>query len=59
MIDLGRWFNEEIGVPHEGDSGDVPVEYRDEEHGHDDDDDSHRNRAYRYGDEDDGEDGRH
>ncbi|WP_283434909.1 DNA gyrase inhibitor YacG [Neorhodopirellula lusitana] len=30
MIDLGRWFNEEIGVPFEGDSGDAPVEYRDE-----------------------------
>jgi endogenous inhibitor of DNA gyrase (YacG/DUF329 family) len=30
-IDLGRWLDESIGVPFEGDSGDVPVEYRDEE----------------------------
>lgn len=31
MIDLGRWFNEEISVPHEGEAGETPVEYRDEE----------------------------
>jgi len=31
MIDLGRWFNEDIGVPHEGSPGETPVEYRDEE----------------------------
>jgi endogenous inhibitor of DNA gyrase (YacG/DUF329 family) len=31
QIDLGRWLDESIGVPFEGDSGDVPVEYRDEE----------------------------
>ena len=30
-IDLGRWLDESIGVPFEGDSGDAPVEYRDEE----------------------------
>ncbi|WP_322975332.1 DNA gyrase inhibitor YacG [Aporhodopirellula aestuarii] len=30
LIDLGRWFNEEIGVPFEGEPGDTPVEYRDE-----------------------------
>ena len=30
-IDLGRWLDESIGVPFEGDSGDVPVEYRDDE----------------------------
>lgn len=30
LIDLGRWFNEEIGVPHEGHPGETPVEYRDE-----------------------------
>ena len=30
LIDLGHWLDEEIGVPHEGDPGDVPVEYRDE-----------------------------
>ncbi|EMI53705.1 zinc-binding protein [Rhodopirellula sallentina SM41] len=30
LIDLGRWFNEEIGVPYEGEPGDTPVEYRDE-----------------------------
>ena len=29
LIDLGRWLDEEIGVPHEGDPGDVPVEERD------------------------------
>ncbi|TWT56222.1 DNA gyrase inhibitor YacG [Allorhodopirellula solitaria] len=29
LIDLGRWFNEEIGVPFEGDAEDTPVEYRD------------------------------
>ncbi|MCG8650098.1 MAG: DNA gyrase inhibitor YacG [Pirellulales bacterium] len=28
LIDLGRWLEEDIGVPHEGDPGDVPVEYR-------------------------------
>jgi endogenous inhibitor of DNA gyrase (YacG/DUF329 family) len=31
QIDLGRWLDESIGVPFEGDSGDVPVEYRDDE----------------------------
>lgn len=31
QIDLGRWLDESIGVPFEGDSGDSPVEYRDEE----------------------------
>lgn len=31
QIDLGRWLEESVGVPFEGDSGDVPVEYRDEE----------------------------
>lgn len=30
QVDLGRWLDESIGVPFEGDSGDVPVEYRDE-----------------------------
>ena len=30
MIDLGRWLNEEYGLPHEGDPGDAPVEIRDE-----------------------------
>ena len=30
LIDLGRWLDEEIGVPHEGDAGDVPIEHRDE-----------------------------
>lgn len=30
LIDLGQWLNEEIGLPHEGEPGDAPVEYRDE-----------------------------
>ena len=30
LIDLGRWLDESIGVPHEGESGDVPVEDRDQ-----------------------------
>lgn len=30
LIDLGRWMNEEIGLPHEGDPGDAPVEYLDD-----------------------------
>jgi len=34
MIDLGHWLDESIGVPFEGDSGDVPVQYID----HQDDD---------------------
>lgn len=29
LVDLGRWLDEEIGVPHEGDAGEAPVEYRD------------------------------
>jgi endogenous inhibitor of DNA gyrase (YacG/DUF329 family) len=28
LIDLGRWLDEEIGLPHEGDPGDTPVEER-------------------------------
>ncbi|QDS87407.1 MULTISPECIES: DNA gyrase inhibitor YacG [Rosistilla] len=31
LVDLGRWLDEEHGLPHEGDPGDVPVEYRNEE----------------------------
>ncbi|XZE56388.1 DNA gyrase inhibitor YacG [Planctomycetaceae bacterium SH139] len=38
LVDLGRWLNEEYGLPHEGDPGDAPVEYRGEE----DDDDHNR-----------------
>ena len=30
QVDLGRWLGEEIGLPHEGDPGETPVEYRDE-----------------------------
>lgn len=30
LIDLGRWMNEEIGLPHEGNPGDTPVEYVDD-----------------------------
>jgi len=29
LVDLGRWLNEDIGVPFEGDAEDVPVEERD------------------------------
>jgi endogenous inhibitor of DNA gyrase (YacG/DUF329 family) len=29
LVDLGRWLDEDIGLPHEGDPGDAPVEYRD------------------------------
>ncbi|MEL6898038.1 MAG: DNA gyrase inhibitor YacG [Planctomycetota bacterium] len=29
LIDLGRWLDEEIGLPFEGDPGDTPVEYID------------------------------
>ncbi|MEM9587970.1 MAG: DNA gyrase inhibitor YacG [Planctomycetota bacterium] len=32
LIDLGRWLNEEIGVPHEGDPGESDVEQRQEPH---------------------------
>ncbi|WP_146524003.1 DNA gyrase inhibitor YacG [Novipirellula artificiosorum] len=28
LIDLGRWLDEEIGMPFEGEPGDVPVEHR-------------------------------
>lgn len=28
LIDLGRWLDEDIGLPFEGDPGDVPVDYR-------------------------------
>ena len=31
MIDLGRWLDEDIGLPHEGDPGETPVEHRGEE----------------------------
>jgi endogenous inhibitor of DNA gyrase (YacG/DUF329 family) len=27
LTDLGRWLDEEIGLPHERDAGDAPVEY--------------------------------
>lgn len=27
LIDLGRWLDESIGLPFEGDPGDSPVEY--------------------------------
>lgn len=30
LIDLGRWLDESIGVPFEGDAEDTPVEYRDD-----------------------------
>ncbi len=36
LIDLGRWLNEDIGLPYEGDPGDTPVEF----HGEDAEDES-------------------
>lgn len=30
LIDLGRWLDEDIGLPFEGDPGDAPVEYRED-----------------------------
>ena len=30
LIDLGRWLDEDIGLPHEGDPGESPVEFREE-----------------------------
>lgn len=32
MVDLGRWLDEDYGLPYEGDPGDVPVEHRESEH---------------------------
>ena len=31
MGDLGRWLDERHGLPYEGDPGESPVEYRDED----------------------------
>ncbi len=31
LIDLGRWLDESIGLPFEGDPGDSPVEYHGDE----------------------------
>lgn len=31
LIDLGRWLDEEHGLPYEGEPGEAPVEYRDED----------------------------
>ena len=28
LVDLGRWLDEGMGLPYEGDPGDVPVEHR-------------------------------
>ncbi len=30
MVDLGHWLDEDIGLPHEGEPGETPVEYLDE-----------------------------
>ena len=30
VLDLGRWLDEEIGVPFEGEAGDAPIEPREE-----------------------------
>ncbi len=30
LVDLGRWLDEENGLPFEGDPGDSPVEYRED-----------------------------
>lgn len=29
LADLGRWLDEDIGLPHEGDPGEAPVEFLD------------------------------
>jgi uncharacterized protein len=39
LIDLGHWLDESIGLPFEGDSGDAPREYRDEDQEDSGDDD--------------------
>jgi uncharacterized protein len=44
LIDLGHWLDESIGVPFEGDSGDSPVEYRDDDDDRDDDRDDSDDR---------------
>lgn len=31
MIDLGRWLDEEHGLPFEGEPGDAPIEFRDDD----------------------------
>lgn len=31
MADLGRWLDERHGLPYEGEAGETPVEYRDED----------------------------
>lgn len=38
LIDLGRWLDEEIGVPHEGGHGETPT-YAASDRSDDDDDD--------------------
>lgn len=35
LIDLGRWLDEEHGLPFEGERGGTPVEHRDEDHDED------------------------
>ena len=30
MVDLGRWLDEENGLPFEGDPGDSPIEFRED-----------------------------
>lgn len=40
MLDLGKWLNEEIGVPFEGDPTDELIEYRDDDRDGDRDDSS-------------------
>lgn len=31
LVDLGRWLDEEHGLPFEGEPGETPVEYQDQE----------------------------
>ncbi|MFG0264467.1 MAG: DNA gyrase inhibitor YacG [Rhodopirellula sp. JB055] len=47
LIDLGRWMNEEIGLPHEGDPGDTPVEYLDDRDPTQSRPERHGERSYR------------
>jgi uncharacterized protein len=48
MIDLGRWLDESIGVPFEGDPEDTPVEYRKGDEGEDGDEDASHDPSDRF-----------
>ncbi|KLU02782.1 hypothetical protein RISK_005078 [Rhodopirellula islandica] len=50
LIDLGRWMNEEIGLPHEGEPGDAPVEYLDDRDSSQPSPERHMGQSYRFED---------